>query len=178
MKKAYIIVDMCNDFVANDGKLTVGASAQAAAKAIYKRADAYLKEGNCVIFANDSHKKDDEHFELWPPHCIEGTDGAKPYGPLYTLYETYPDKIITVNKPQYNAFFKTDLAAILKKLGITLVEVCGVCTDICVYQTVGGAYNEGFKTRVYANECATFTEHHNVFLKHMEITFKTEVVYE
>ena len=165
-------------FVSDNGSLTVGKNAQTIAEAIAARVKTYIENNEYVIFANDCHKKDDVHFSLWPPHCIEGSNGAKPYGPLYELYEKYPDKIIIINKPQYNAFYKTNLSDILKEKNVTLVEVCGVCTDICVYQTVNGAYNEGFKTRVYSNECATFTEFHELFLKHMETVFKTEVIYQ
>ena len=34
-------------------------------------------------------------------------------------------------KTNYNAFFKTDLAVILKQLEVEKIHTVGVCTDIC-----------------------------------------------
>ena len=176
MKKAYLIVDMCNDFVDRNGGLWAGEAAIEIVDAIANKAEQYIKEGQIVVFTIDSHQPDDKHFDLWPKHCVRGTWGQKPYGRLGEIFEQYRNQILYIPKTQYNAFYETDLAQRLKELAVEQVEVCGVCTDICVYQTVGGAYNEGFQTIVNKNECATFTPHHELFLQHMQDVFCTKVL--
>lgn len=56
------------------------------------------------------------------------------------------------------------------------VQIAGVCTDICVFNTVYGAYKEGFKTIVDKNTVATFTDNQEVFLNQMNAIYKTEII--
>ena len=79
-------------------------------------------------------------------------------------------------KDEYDAFYQTDLKDILKALSVDEVYVTGVCTDICVFNTVYGAYKEGFKTNVFSDSCATFTENQELFLKHMNMIYKTNII--
>lgn len=178
MKKAYLIIDMSNDFVDEGGSLTVGLKARNIVPAILERAEAFHAAGDLVIFCMDSHAPDDAHFGIWPVHCVKGTRGQMLYGELGVWYDAHKKdgNVLYVPKSDYDAFYKTDLAAILINNDITDVYAAGVCTDMCVFNTVYGAYKSGFKTHVAPGECATFTENQHIFITHMNTIYKTEIV--
>lgn len=177
MKTAYLIIDMSNDFVADEGGLTAGAPAQAIVPAIIERAERILREGGLVIFCMDAHEAEDEHFTLWPRHNVIGSWGAQPYGDLAEFAVLHRDNpsVIRLDKPEYDAFVDTELLDILTEYNIEKVRLSGVCTDICVFLTAYGAYRGGFQTVVSPAEVATFTENGNRFLDQMSAIFKTEI---
>lgn len=81
MAKALISIDYTEDFVADHGKLTAGAPAQAISKAIDQATRLAFDRGDYVFFTIDAHEeKDTFHPEskLFPPHNIIGTSGRKP----------------------------------------------------------------------------------------------------
>lgn len=178
MREALLIVDMSNDFVADDGSLTAGKPAQEIVPYIVEMADQFLEKDQIVVFAMDAHQENDPHFALWPPHNVVGTKGQQLYGELQDWYEKHKDhpNVIMQPKENYNAFFRTDLADKLRSLGVEKVHVCGVCTDICDFLTVAGADAEGFKTAVHKRGVATFTDQGELFIEHMKRCFFTEVV--
>lgn len=177
MKEALLIVDMSNDFVANDGSLTVGENAQKIVPEIVRLANEFIEKDQIVAICMDAHREDDEHFELWPPHNIKGTKGQELYGELYDWYKEHQhlESVLYIPKTEYDAFFETNLEEELKKRKVTTVHITGACTDICDFLTAYGAYARGFKTVTYQNATATFTNNHEVFLKQMNAIFKTEI---
>ena len=178
MNKAYIIVDMSNDFVHDDGSLTAGPPAQKAVDPILKRLEQFNNNKELIVFAMDSHKPDDDHFLLWTPHNVKGTWGAELYGELNVWYKAHKENenVHFIGKTEYDAFYDTNLSEILRKHDVDTVQIAGVCTDICVFNTAYGAYKAGFKTVVAHDECATFTDNQECFLKQMELIYKTSIV--
>ncbi|MDF2535103.1 MAG: isochorismatase [Bacillales bacterium] len=185
MKKALIIVDMSNDFVADNGTLTVGKLGQDVVPYIIETANKFIKNGDIVVVTMDAHEENDKHFELWPAHNIVGTEGQKLYGELdnwygdnigLTSFFDNSDQIIYQPKTNYNAFFKTDLAEQLREKGVDEVHVVGVCTDICDFLTIAGADAEGFKTAMHKRGAATFTDNTNMILNHMKLCFHTQII--
>lgn len=177
-KEALVIVDMSNDFVADEGSLTAGKSAQAIVPYILDKANEFINNEQIVVVAMDAHQENDPHFELWPAHNVVGTKGQQLYGELMDWYqknETNPN-IIMLPKTNYNAFFKTGLAEKLKALNVEKVHVAGVCTDICNFLTVAGADAEGFKTVIHKRGSATFTDLGETFIQHMKTCFFTEII--
>jgi nicotinamidase-related amidase len=177
-KRALLIVDMSHDFVADDGGLTVGKPAQEIVSNIIKTANTFLENENIVVVCMDAHTEDDPHFELWPKHNVIGTKGQKLYGELGTWYDTYKEhkNLFYIPKPEYDAFFQTDLEEKLVAANVRDVFVVGVCTDICNFLTIYGAYARGFKTFAIEDQMATFTSNQEMFLKQMEAIFKTTIV--
>ncbi|MCG7334613.1 cysteine hydrolase [Sporosarcina sp. ACRSM] len=177
-KEALLIVDMSNDFVADNGTLTVGKPAQDIVPYIKDLATTFLAGGDLVVVSMDAHQPDDPHFELWPPHNIVGTEGQQLYGELYDWFESHQENknLIYSPKTNYNAFFKTDLADTLRNSGVEKVHTVGVTTDICDFLTVAGADAEGFKTAIHKRGIATFTELGETMLNHMERCFHTEII--
>lgn len=177
-KEALLIVDMSNDFVADEGTLTVGKPAQAIVPYIKNLANSFLKDGKIVVISMDAHEVDDPHFDLWPPHNIVNTKGQKLYGELgeWYLQNKENKQVIYSPKSNYNAFFKTGLAETLKDAGVSKVHVVGVTTDICDFITVSGADAEGFQTVIHEQGVATFTDIGEIMIEHMQRCFHTEVI--
>lgn len=177
-KEALLIVDMSNDFVADDGTLTVGKPAQEIVPYIVDLANHFLTNGKLVVIGMDAHQENDPHFELWPAHNIVGTEGQKLYGALNDWYEANQahDLVHYVPKTNYNAFFKTALANNLREKDVEKVHIVGVTTDICDFLTVSGADAEGFQTAIHKRGVATFTELGETMLNHMVRCFHTEII--
>lgn len=81
----------------------------------------------------------------WPPHCIQGTDGARIAGGL-RLPKDAPvvSKAVTVDKDAYSGFQGTDLGDRLRRAGVRRLFVGGLATDYCVLNTVQDALSQGF----------------------------------
>ena len=177
-KEALLIVDMSNDFVADDGSLTAGKLAQEVVPYIVEKANEFLQNDQVVVVTMDAHEENDAHFELWPAHNVVGTKGQELYGELATWFKEHEgnEHIIYQPKTNYNAFFKTGLAEKLKALHVEKVHVVGVCTDICDFLTVAGADAEGFKTAIHRQGVATFTDLGDTFINQMKTCFFTEII--
>ena len=105
-----------------------------------------------VLFACDAHIEGLDHeLPLWGNHGIAGTEAAKP---LATLGVEEGDFVIP--KRRYDSFFETDLDLTLRELGVRTLIVIGCDTNICVQQTLAGAYYRTYRTIVAADATATF----------------------
>lgn len=131
-----IIVDMQRDFVS--GALG-SAEARAIVPAVCERIRRAAEEGTQVVFTLDTHENDymdtREGRFLPVPHCIRGTEG----------WALEPDiarecrrGMISFEKPTFGSTALMHHVAALAGAkgcvngkGLT-VELCGVCTDICV----------------------------------------------
>ncbi len=121
--KYLIVVDMQNDFIT--GSL---GSAQAAAivSAVVEKVKSY---DGTVIFTRDTHGenyfKTQEGIRLPVEHCIKGTWGHEICDQLKPSAATVVDKTTfgSLNLPEV---IKTQRAKVEE------IELCGLCTDICV----------------------------------------------
>lgn len=105
-----------------------------------------------VIFANDAHIPGlDKEIELWGAHGIVNTEDARPYD-VFDIQEGD----LQIPKRRYDAFFETDLDLTLRELGVDTLIAIGADTNICVLQTLAGAYFRCYKTIVVADATATF----------------------
>ena len=92
-----------------------------------------------IIYICDNHEEDDREFDMFPPHCIAGTEGSQI---IQQLQVKDGDKII--KKRRYSAFYGTDLDLYLREKGIEEIYLVGVCTNICVLYTAADARNLGY----------------------------------
>ena len=105
-----------------------------------------------VLFACDAHIEGlDFEISLWGNHGIAGTEAAKPLSSLGVEKSDY-----IIPKRRYDSFFETDLDLTLRELGVDTLIVIGCDTNICVQQTLAGAYYRTYKTIVPADATATF----------------------
>lgn len=173
MAKALISIDYTVDFVADEGKLTAGAPAQAISERIAQVTQEAFEAGDYVFFAIDAHEEgDDFHPEskLFPPHNILGSSGRDLYGPLADFYQKNQGerRVFWMDKRHYSAFSGTDLDIRLRERGVDTVVLTGVLSDICVLHTAIEAYNKGYKIEVVASAIAALTEEsHQFALNHM-----------
>lgn len=169
--KVLIVVDMLNDFIRADGALYCGESAQAIVPFVQQRIDAYRQAGNPVIYLQDAHDPEDKEFERFPPHCVAGTWGSRI---IDELAPQEGEPVLT--KTRYSGFYGTDLAMILAGHKPEEVEVVGVCTSICVMDTVGGLANRDYAIRVPRQGVADFdSEFHQFALQRMQKLYGAQV---
>lgn len=173
MNKALIVVDMLNDFVKPDGALFCGPDAQAIVRLVKARVDEYREAGLPVIFLADAHEENDIEFQRFPKHCVAGTEGAKVIDILD--FQLGRDALIT--KTRYSGFYGTTLEfTLMTHFGVnpadSVIEVVGLCTSICVMDTVGGLANRDYPIVIHRNCVADFDpEMHKMALKRMETLY-------
>jgi nicotinamidase-related amidase len=167
-----IIVDMLNDFIHPDGALYCGKHVEEIVPVISGQLEQCRKAGDAVIYLQDSHTVDDKEFEKFPPHCVAGTWGNRIIDALEPA-----DNERVIAKARYSGFYGTDLDQVLRQLGPNRVIVVGVCTSICVMDTVGGLVNRDYSVAVPANAVADFDREAHVFsLKRMEKIYGARIV--
>ena len=109
-------------------------------------------KGVPVIFSDDNHiPAYDREIELWGEHGIRGTQGGEPVA----AFDLQPSDIV-IPKRRYDGFFQTDLDITLRELGVDTLIAVGADANICVLQTLAGAYFRGYKTIVPADAVWTF----------------------
>lgn len=169
--KALIVVDMLNDFVDEKGALYCGKQSRAIIPFIQERLNLFRKNKGLIVFLQDSHEKDDKEFELFPEHCVIGTWGNQI---IAELSPQAGEKIIP--KTRYSGFYGTDLEEVLQDNGVSEAEVVGVCTSICVMDTVGGLANRDYRITVPIKGVADFdSDFHEFALKRMKQLYGANV---
>lgn len=159
--KYLIVVDMQTDFITG----SLGSKdAEAIVPAVVDKVKNFDGE---VIFTRDTHFDDylqtQEGKNLPVVHCIKDTEGWQICDELKPYVKTAVNKV---------TFGSMDLPSIIKKSGenIEEIELCGLCTDICVISNamiLKAAFPE---TRIAVNAlcCAGVTkESHNTALDAM-----------
>lgn len=170
-KTALIIVDMLNDFIDEKGALYCGPAAKQIVPFVKNRLAAHREQGNLVIFLQDAHDEDDAEFEKFPKHCVAGSWGSQVIESLTPL-----EKEMVIPKKRYSGFYRTQLDKVLRAHGPDRVEVTGVCTSICVMDTVGGLANRDYKIFVPEKGVADFDpEFHRFSLKRMKQLYGADI---
>ena len=81
----------------------------------------------------------------WPPHCLQGSDGARFHSDLdLPGSATIVTKGARIDRDQYSAFDDTGLGDELRSRGIARVWIGGLAQDVCVRATVLDACQQGF----------------------------------
>lgn len=162
-KRALIVIDYTNDFVADEGALTCGKPGQDIQQEIVNLTKSFIENGDYVVFATDIHYENDPYHpetKLFPPHNIAGTKGRHLYGELQSVWEINKnnENVYFMDKTRYSAFAGTDLDIRLKERGIEELHFCGVCTDICCLHSIVSAYNLGYNIVAHSKGMASFNE--------------------
>lgn len=90
---------------------------------------------------------------------VEGTSG---YELDERIHISIDDDIIWKKKAA-SAFFKTNLADVLREKGVQNVVVCGTKTNVCCRATANDAHTWGFRTLIVRDMTATSTQEENDF---------------
>ncbi len=103
---------MLNDFIRENGKLYIGDGGGKIISPIQKELEKFRKEKNPVFYICDCHRPNDKEFNLFPPHCLFGTEGANIIEELKPLKNDF-----IIHKRRYSGFFQTDLDISLREEG-------------------------------------------------------------
>ena len=175
MKKALLIVDVQNDFCPG-GALAVpdGNKVVKPVNRMLEYFGAFGKSRPSWFIAAsmdwhpDSHCSFKEQGGLWPPHCVQNTDGAylHPDLNISPWSSMVFKKGFERDKDSYSAFggsvnlsymgtfgLNFSLEEVLKKLNVEKVYICGLATDYCVKATALDAVSKGFKTYLLTDAC-------------------------
>jgi len=165
--KAILVIDMLKDFIEEGAPLEVPAGREII-EAVRGEIDYYREKKRLVFFVNDTHKKNDLEFKVWPRHAVKGTPGAEVIPELKVLSS---DTII--EKTSYSGFFETDLDQRLKERGVTYLTLVGVTTNICILFTAVDALMRGYEVVVPETCVAALTdEDHNFALRQINEVLK------
>ena len=178
MKAAVIVVDVQADFTTwKNGSLAVPGADEDYVKQAEFATRALRDSGLAVFATQDWHLPNHislsanhpgrQFFEtipvdgrsqvLWPPHCVQGTEGAeilidknlfaaivrKGQNPLFDSYSGFKD----------DGGRNTEMNGLLKQQGITDLVVYGIATDYCVCATALDAIGSGYKVVLIENLC-------------------------
>lgn len=108
------------------------------------------KKYNWIIVTQDAHPENHCSFVkeggVFPPHCVQGTDGMKVYPALQEALNNingidlhYMQKGDLPEKEEFsifqNALCGKKLTEIIEEIGFEGIDICGIATDYCVYET-------------------------------------------
>ena len=163
MGNAVLVVDMVVGFLEPGHNLYCGDEARKIIPNVRNLIEKEQAAGSEVLFMCDTHDPDDLEFQIFPVHCVKGTEEPN----IISELSGYSGGKIP--KRRYSAFFGTDLERRLADLNPEKVIICGVCTDICVMHTASDARNRDYPVEVPVDCVATFdAEAHRYALQHME----------
>jgi nicotinamidase-related amidase len=171
-KRALLVIDMLNGFLEPDGSLYCGDAAREIIPYVRQRIEEYEGQGEPVIFLCDRHAEDDPEFDLYPAHCVRGTPEAEIVDEL-----PVPEDAHVVDKTTLSPFYGTRLDEVLGEIGPDVVEVVGVCTNICILYAAMDLKVREYDVRVPRKGVATFdADAHEYALQQMDEVFGAEVV--
>ena len=134
-RKILIIVDVQNDFITGSlGNDNCVRAAEQIVKKLNNESDKY----DAFYFTKDIHFTDYletlEGKKLPIKHCIKGTKGSELIDDIQTAIENLKKKKKFVQVVEKHTFGSAYLAYILRGIWNQdyEIEICGVCTDICV----------------------------------------------
>lgn len=163
MSNAVLVVDMLRGFLEDGYPLYCGDAARHIIPNVRRLLEEESAKGSKILFSCDNHTPDDPEFEMFPPHCIVGTEETE----IVPELASFKGEIIPTS--HYSGFYDSELDAKLYEISPEKIIVCGVCTDICVMHTVADARLRGYTVEVPTDCVASFDENaHRFALEHME----------
>jgi nicotinamidase-related amidase len=132
-RTALVVIDMQNDFVARGGSLLVP-DAAATIPAIRRLLELARTNGMRVVYSQDTHRRGDPEWDVWPEHCRKGSWGWEIVAELAPA----PDETV-LPKVRFDAFYGTPLDDLLRLWGVDTLVVCGTGANCCVHYTAASA---------------------------------------
>lgn len=173
MRRVLFVIDMLKAFLVEGEPLYCGEKARSIIPFVLKKIEEFNKRDEFVFFICDRHRSDDTEFKRFPPHAVGGTESAE----LIDELKDVTKNAIYIYKQRYSGFFRTVLEEHLEAMKPDIVEVVGVCTNICVLYTVEELCNRDIAVRVYRDGVASFDEEaHEWALKQMESVLGAELL--
>lgn len=173
MPNAVLVVDMVRGFLEPGHNLYCGDESRAIIEPVRSLLGTESQAGSEILFISDHHLPDDLEFQMFPVHCVIGTDEPHVI-PELSEWVTASN---VIPKNRYSGFFNTDLEARLASINPDRVIICGVCTDICVMHTTSDARNRDYIVEIPQDCVASFdADAHRWALGHISRILGARVV--
>jgi nicotinamidase/pyrazinamidase len=171
MANVVLVVDMVRGFCEEGRPLYVGETIRQIIEPIRRLLAEERGRGSSIIFLCDNHAPDDAEFQMFPPHCIRGSEETEVIAELREFARE------VIPKTRFSCFYGTNLDQRLREMNPDEIILVGVCTDICVMHTAADARDRDYQVKVPADCVATFdAEAHRFALGHMEKILGVKVV--
>lgn len=157
-----LVVDTQYDFMMSDGALYVPGAEELIVPLIRYVKNLDLNTFACIYFTMDTHDAysygSSEEAKQFPPHCLIGTPGwnniinldfvGVPQADVFVQHKHVFDMWAETNNVYTDDILSSgaerDLFWTELKDNIDTVYVCGVATDVCVFDAVKGLLERGF----------------------------------
>lgn len=149
--KALLIVDVQNDFCPG------GALPAPKANEIIPVINELMDRFEIIVASRDVHPPETLHFDKWPPHCVDGTEGALFHPELNILKIQKGFHKGTGNEDDgYSSFEATNenLNKYLLERKVTDLYIVGLTTEYCVKTTALDAVRSGYNTNLVEDAIA------------------------
>jgi len=165
MTNVVLVIDMVRGFLEPGHNLYCGDDSRSIIPSVRSLLKREQEAGSDIIFVSDHHLPDDLEFQIFPVHCVIGTEEPEVIQEL----SGYVTDSNVISKNRYSGFFNTDLEQRLARINPGKIIIRGVCTDICVLHTTSDARNRDYTVEVPADCVATFNPDAHVWaLGHIE----------
>lgn len=176
METIIAVIDMINDFAHKNGSLYCGETVDKIIPNIVDLIKNATKNRSYVYLVNDRHEKGDPEFDLHSEHSVEGTWGSETIEEIQHLRTEYALCSKRTYDAVYNTWFGELLTQIKDKENYQIL-VTGVCTSICIMETVASIYKLGWRAQIRKDCVADFNQPmHHMALKRMETLFGAIII--
>jgi len=172
-KTALLIIDVQNLFT--DPEAALGAPDGPEIVPYINELVDYCRAHNIpIVWIQETNRRDGSDMGMmakyWkilaPPESMLAPD--QHWWELYPELDNQPTDIY-VTKTKYNAFWGSDLEAVLRGLAVESLIFTGICTDVCVGTTLIDAFHRDFNCVMAMDATTTFTPNKEVWLAHTEL---------
>jgi nicotinamidase/pyrazinamidase len=124
-----------------------------------------IKQFDVVVASQDWHPPEHVSFEIFPPHCVQGTPDAEFIDGLETkeidkVFRKGTDSGVDSMSVFVDASGRkaTDIESYLRGQGVSELYVAGLATNYCVLKSALDAVDAGFKVNVVLDACRGIDE--------------------
>ena len=173
MSNVVLVIDMVKGFLEPGHNLYCGDSSREIIPRVHALLSRARAVGSEILFIADHHDPDVLEFQVFPVHCVKGTEEPNVIDELAEFVTG--GNVIPKNR--YSGFFNTSLDTRLAAASPDKIIICGVCTDICVLHTASDARNRDYAVEVPADCVASFKQDaHEWALSHLKEILGAKVV--
>ena len=168
---ALLLIDVINDFDFPEAAQLVRHALPMAERIVVLKQRA-KESGIPVVYVNDNFGRWRSDFAAQVTHCLSDNNPGKA---VVTLLKPDRDDYFVL-KPKHSGFFSTTLDTLLEYLGVTVVVLTGLATNICVLFTANDAYMRDLHIVVPADCVASNTrEENDNALQQIKVVLKADI---
>lgn len=146
-----LVLDMQDYFLSPESHAFIP-SAAAIIPGVQNLIDAFSQH-NCPIFFTQ-HINTPENAAMMTNWWREIITAENPFSAITAQLDTSSGAVL--QKPQYDAFYQTDLEERLSSLAVRQLVICGVMTHLCCETTARAAFVRGFEVIFPVDSTATY----------------------